>query len=101
MFFSHRDKKKIDLYKIYYWVRENRKDYLVDFNAETFHGMFLKPKDRRFPTIILFKTGTFTLMVGKSLHLIYQSEDFIKEIVYQFQEKLMEDSLEVQRMKIE
>ena len=87
MFFSHRDKKKINLHKIYYWARENRKDYVVDFNEETFHGMFLKPKDRHFPTIILFRTGTFTLMGGKSLHLVYQSEDFVKDIVMKFKQE--------------
>ena len=85
MFFSHRDNKKIDLHKIYYWLRENRKDYHVDFNEETFHGMYLKPRDRCSPTIILFRTGTHTLIGGKSLHLVYQSEDFVKDIVYQFQ----------------
>ena len=85
MFFSHRDNKKINLHKIYYWVRENRKDYVVDFNEETFHGMYLKPRDRCFPTIILFRTGTYTMIGGKSLHLVYQSEDFVKDIVYQFQ----------------
>ena len=85
MFFSHRDNKKIDLHRIYYWVRGNRKDYHVDFNEETFHGMYLKPRDRCLPTIILFRTGTYTLIGGKSLHLVYQSEDFIKDIVYQFQ----------------
>ena len=87
MFFSHRDNKKIDLHKIYYWIQKERKDYLVDFNEETFHGMFLKPKDRHFPTIILFRTGTFTLMGGKSLHLIYQSEDFVKDIVTKFKQE--------------
>ena len=85
MFFSHRDNKKIDLNNIYYWMRENRRDYLVDFNEETFHGMYLKPQDRRFPTIILFRTGSFTLMGGKSLHLMYQSEDLVKDIITKFQ----------------
>ena len=84
MFFSHRDNIKIDLHKIYYWLKETRKDYLVDFNEETFHGMYLKPKDRCFPTIILFRTGSFTLMGGKSLHLVYKSEDFVKDIIMQF-----------------
>ena len=85
MFFSHRDNKKIDLNNIYYWMRENRRDYLVDFNEETFHGMYLKPQDRSFPTIILFRTGSFTLMGGKSLHLMYQSEDLVKDIITKFQ----------------
>ena len=65
-------------------MREHNKDYLVDFNEETFHGMYLKPRDRCFPTIILFRTGTYTLIGGKSLHLVYQSEDFVKDIVMKF-----------------
>ena len=84
MFFSHRDNIKIDLNQIYYWLRENRKDYHVDFNEETFHGMYLKPRDRCFPTIILFRTGTYSLIGGKSVHLAYQSEDFIKDVIFQF-----------------
>ena len=84
MFFSHRDNIRIDLHQIYYWMREHNKDYLVDFNEETFHGMYLKPRDRCFPTIILFRTGTYTLIGGKSLHLVYQSEDFVKDIVMKF-----------------
>lgn len=84
MFFTHRNNIKIDLHQIYNWMREHRKDYLVDFNEETFHGMYLKPRDRRFPTIILFRTATYSLMGGKSLHLAYQSEDFVKDIVMKF-----------------
>ena len=57
----------MDLIQIYYWLRKNRKDYHVDFNEETFHGMYLKP--RCFPTIILFTTGTYSLFAGKSAHL--------------------------------
>ena len=84
MFFSHRDNIKIDLHQIYYLLRENRKDYHIDFNEEPFHGMYLKPRNRCFPTIILFRTGTFSLIGGKSMQLAYQSEDFVKNIVMKF-----------------
>ena len=84
MFLTHRNNIKLDLNQIYYWMREHKKEYLIDFNEETFHGMYLKPRDRRFPKIILFRTGTFSLMGGKSLHIAYQSEDFVKDIVMKF-----------------
>ena len=85
MFFSHKDNKKIDLKLIYYWLKETNLDYFVDFNEETFHGMYLKPRDRIYPTIILFRSGTFTLMGGKNFDVIDESEKFVTDLVLNFQ----------------
>ena len=34
----------------------------VDYNEELFAGMFLKPKTGEYPTILLFGTGSYTMM---------------------------------------
>jgi len=84
-FFSKKDNKNIDIVKLYEFLIQN---YTVNndisFNQELFPGIFIKPKDKLYPTMILFHTGSFTLMGGKSLEAIYASEKFIDSLIEKF-----------------
>jgi TATA-box binding protein (TBP) (component of TFIID and TFIIIB) len=67
VFFSKKDYKNIDMCTLYNDLKEN-KDYFVSYNIEVFPGMYLHPKDKQYPTMIIFRTGSFTIMGGKSLN---------------------------------
>ena len=83
-FFSKKDYKNIDLDKIYTHMKKYR-GYNVNFNRELFHGMYMIPKPKTYPTILLFRSGSYTLMGGKSLEAIFESEKFVKSIIDEFE----------------
>ena len=85
VFLSHKGRKNIDLNKIYYHVRDNlREKYFVDYNVELYPGMYLKPKLYGYPTIILFRTGSYQIMGGKSVDKIVESKHFVKELISKY-----------------
>ena len=82
-FFSKKDYKNIDMPSLYKYMKEN-KDYFVNYNIELFAGMYLLPVNKMYPTILLFRTASYILMGGKSLKLIYESEQFVKNLIQMF-----------------
>ena len=68
---------------LYKYVKEN-KDYFVNYNIELFAGMYLHPTNKLYPTILVFRTGSYILMGGKSLKLLYESEQFVKDLIQMF-----------------
>ena len=82
-FFSKKDYKNIDMLTLYKYVKEN-KDYFVNYNIELFAGMYLHPINKLYPTILVFRTGSYILMGGKSLKLLYESEQFVKDLIQMF-----------------
>ena len=53
------------------------KNYFCNYDIELFAGMYLQSKNKFYPTILLFRTGCYTLMGGKSFKCIYKSEHFL------------------------
>ena len=84
IFFSKKDDKNIDMCALYYYLKEN-KDYFCNYNIELFAGMYLHPSNKVYPTILVFRTGSYTLMGGKSLNAIYKSENFVKDLIQKFE----------------
>lgn len=85
IFISHKDSKNIKLSNVYHYAKEKFSHlYLVDYNVELFPGMFLKPKDKKYPTIILFRTGSFQLMGGKDLPSILEAHQIVNDIIDYF-----------------
>ena len=82
-FFSKKNLKNIDLERVYTHMKKFR-GYNVNFNRELFPGMYMIPKPRTYPTILLFTTGSYTLMGGKSLDAIFESEKFVKSLIDKF-----------------
>lgn len=83
MFYSKKDKKNLDMYLLYNYLKGNKK-YFCNYNIELFAGMYLHPTNKLYPTILLFRTGSYTLMGGKSLKFIYESEYFVKDLIQMF-----------------
>ena len=59
-FFSKKDYKNVNMCSLYKHLRENRR-YFVNYNIELFAEMYLHPKDRLYPTMLIFRTGSYIL----------------------------------------
>ena len=83
VFFSKKDNKNLDMCLLYNYLKEN-KNYFCNYNIELFAGMYLHPTNKLYPTILLFRTGSYTLMGGKSLKYIHESEHLVKDLIQMF-----------------
>ena len=86
LFFSKKDNKNIDLDKLCKYLHGHEK-YYASYVHELFPGMHLLPKDKMYPTIVLFRTGSFTLMGSKNLDFVFESEIFVESLIDMFQKK--------------
>ena len=84
IFYSKKDYKNIDMGSLYNYLK-GRKDYFCNYNIELFAGMYLHPSNKTYPTILLFRTGSYSLMGGKSMKLILESEKFVQDIIGRFE----------------
>ena len=84
-FFSHKERNcfNIDLSEAYYFLRDS-KVFFVSFEPEIFAGLVLKPYDKFFPTVLLFRTGSYTVMGGKSVGIIKKTEEEVVKIIKKF-----------------
>ena len=78
---SHKDKRNIKLEMVPKILHLVTQKFRIDFNVEIFTGMYLKPYDRDYPTILLFYTSSFQLLGGKSLEKIEESISIVKSIL--------------------
>ena len=81
-FYSHKDNRNIDMRKIYDAVRQF-KEYKVVFEPELFAGMMIKNNCKGYPTILLFRTGSFQLLGGK-MENVKESSNFVKNLIANF-----------------
>ena len=79
-FFSKKQKKSIDLNFLYDYLKCN-KYFHVNYNVELFSGMYLHPKKKGMPTLLLFHTGSYILMGGKNMKNVYRCERFLNRII--------------------
>ena len=84
IFYSKRDFRNIDMRALYTYIRGN-KDYFCNYNIELFAGMYLHPSDKNYPTILLFRTGSYTLLGSKYLKFILESENFVQDLIHRFE----------------
>ena len=70
----------MNLKRIYDDLRHNKR-YLGIFEPELFAGMTIKNIDKKYPTILLFQTGSFSLLGGKMENVKYTS-NFRKKILH-------------------
>ena len=83
IFYSKKDDKNLDMHSLYNYLKD-RKDYFCNYNIELFAGMYLHPTNKNYPTILMFRTGSYTLMGGKSMKLILESESFVEDLIHMF-----------------
>ena len=86
VFFSQKHYKNLDMCALYEYLRMNQ-NFFINYNIERFAGMYLHPRLKNHPTIVLFRTGSYQIMGGKSLSLGYRSEVFVKRLIDRFEKK--------------
>ena len=84
IFFSKKDTTNIDLKAICRYLQGNC-DYFFNYDVESFPGMFLQPLDKKLPTILVFRTGSYTIMGGKSIDGIVKSVEFVQGLMNMFE----------------
>ena len=52
---------------------------------ESFPWMFLQPLDKKLPTILVFRTISYTIMEGKSIDGIVKSEEYFQGLINMFE----------------
>ena len=84
IFYSKKDSKNVDMGSMYNYLK-GRQDYFCNYNIELFAGMYLHPSNKVYPTILLFRTASYTLMGCKSMKLILESENFVQDLIHMFE----------------
>ena len=59
----------------------------VDYNVELFTGIFFYPKQKHYPTILFFRTGSYTMMGGKQLNILKECELIVNKLIKTFDKK--------------
>ena len=78
IFYSHKDCCNIDMNALYYHLRQHHTDkYVIDYNIELFPGLYMKSKIKGLPTLILFRTGSYTIMGCKSIEMLIKYKTFV------------------------
>ena len=85
IFYSYKDFKNIDMSALYYHVRDKVKEkFVIDYNVELFPGLYMKTKCKGEPTILLFRTGSYTIMGCKSINQVKEYKSFIINLLNHF-----------------
>ena len=85
VFYSYKDYKNIDMSALYYHVSDNfTEKFVIDYNVELFPGIYMKTKCKGEPTLILFRTGSYTIMGCKSINQVKEYRMFIINLLNHF-----------------
>ena len=82
-FFSKKNYENVDMAKVYKFMQNNPL-FHVDYNIELFAGMYLKPKTSIYPTILFFRTGSYTIMGAKKKDILIECQTFVNNIIIMF-----------------
>ena len=79
-FYSQKNYRNVDLIKVYEFM-QHHDTFRVDYHVELFAGMYFHPKKIDYPTILFFRTGSFTMMGGKQWKILKDCEKFVKTLI--------------------
>ena len=82
-FYSQKNYRNVDLIKVYEFM-QHHDTFRVDYNVELFAGMYFHPKKKNYPTILFFRTGSYTMMGGKQWQILKDCERFVKTLIETF-----------------
>ena len=82
-FFSKKNYENVDMVKVYKFMQNNPL-FHVDYNIELFAGMYLKPKTSKYPTILFFRTGSYTIMGAKTKDILLECQIFVNNLIIMF-----------------
>ena len=61
----------------------------MDYNVELFARMYFHLKHNNYPTILFFRTGSYTIMGGKQMDILDECEAFVKKLIHTFDKTSM------------
>ena len=82
-FYSQKNFANVDLNHVYAFMK-NSDIFYVDYNIELFAGMYMKPKKENYPTILFFRTGSYTMMGGRKENILNECEWFVNSLIEKF-----------------
>ena len=82
-FYSKKNDRNVDLKRVYEYM-QNNEDFHVEYNVELFAGMYFKPKNPNYPTILFFRTGSYIMMGGKKINILNECETNVNKIIEKF-----------------
>ncbi len=82
-FYSQKNYRNVDLIKVLKFMQDHD-TFRVDYHVELFAGIYFHPKKKNYPTILFFRTGSYTMMGGKQWKILKECERFVKTLIENF-----------------
>ena len=82
-FYSQKNFANVDLKQVYAFMKKND-TFTVEYHIELFAGMYFHPKKERYPTILFFRTGSYTMMGGTEENILKECEMFVISLIKRF-----------------
>ena len=98
-FYSQKNFANVDLNQVYDFMKNSDKFY-VHYNIELFAGMYMQPKKEEYPTILFFRTGSYTMMGGREENILKECELFVINLIEKFDKTSGEQSLSMMQYPI-
>ena len=67
-----------------YKFMQNNPLFHVDYNIELFAGMYLHPKKSEYPTILFFRTGSYTMMGAMKKDILIECQTLVNNLILMF-----------------
>ena len=82
-FYSQKNFANVDLIQVYSFLK-NSDTFYAEYNIELFAGMYMHPKKENYPTILFFRTGSYTMMGGREENILNKCEMFVNSLIKKF-----------------
>ena len=90
-FYSQKNFANVDLKQVYAFMK-NSDMFIVDYHIELFAGMYFHPKKERYPTILFFRTGSYTMMGGTEQNILKECEKLVISLIEKFDKRVESSS---------
>merc|ERR1712243_154784 len=94
-FYAQKNFANIDLNKVYASMK-NSDTFFEDYHIELFAGMYFHPKKEHYPTILFFRTGSYTMMGRTKPNILKECEMFVISLIKKFDKQVESSSNMVQ-----
>ena len=90
-FYSQKNFANVDLKQVYDFMK-NSDMFIVDYHIELFAGMYFHPKKERYPTILFFRTGSYTMNGGTEQNILKECEKLVISLIEKFDKRVESSS---------
>ena len=86
-FYSQKNFANVDLRQVYAFMKKSD-TFNVEYHIELFAGMYFHPKKERYPTILFFRTGSYTMMGRTEQNILKECEMFVISLIKKFNKQV-------------